>query len=132
VIPRASDGKSEAPAPAAQQDKTAGRTELPHQSQFSPINKAVFNLSVDSPETPAALAERAVATIVRLCGSQGASTLREITALFQDVQFGDPDTSWAIGRICQHLEGKATDGDIASVWDQAIRKAREWRERAEH
>jgi hypothetical protein len=87
---------------------------------------------VDSPETPAALAERVVATLVRLCGSQGASTLREITALFQDVQFADPETSWAIGRICQHLEGKATDGrDIALVWDVAIRKAREWRERAE-
>jgi hypothetical protein len=83
-------------------------------------------------ETPAALAERSVATLLRLRGSQGASTLREITALFHDVQFGDPETSWAIGRICQHLEGKATDGwDIASVWDQAIRKAREWRARAE-
>jgi hypothetical protein len=36
--------KSEAPAPAAQQDKTAGRTELPHQrlksitAKFVPIN----------------------------------------------------------------------------------------------
>jgi hypothetical protein len=83
-------------------------------------------------ETPAALAERALATLLRLCGSQGASTMREITALFQDVQFGDPETSWAIGRLCQHLEGKATDGrDIASVWDLAVRKAREWRARAE-
>jgi hypothetical protein len=53
--------------------------------------------------------------------------LREITALFHDVQrSGDPETSWAIGRIGPHLEGKATDGrDIASVWDEAIRKARE-------
>jgi hypothetical protein len=68
----------------------------------------------------------------RLCGSQGASTLREITALFHDVQrSSDPETSWATGRIGKHLEGKATDGrDIASVW--AIRKAREWRARAEH
>jgi hypothetical protein len=68
----------------------------------------------------------------RLCGSQGASTLREITALFHDVQrSSDPETSGAIGRIGKHLEGKATDGrDIASVW--AIRKAREWRARAEH
>jgi hypothetical protein len=83
-------------------------------------------------ETPAELAERTVATLLRLCGSQGASTLRDITALLQDVKFGDPETSWAIDRICQHLEGKATDGrDIASVWNAAIRKAREWRARAE-
>jgi hypothetical protein len=40
----ASGRKSEAPAPAAQQDKTAGRTELPHQrlksitAKFVPIN----------------------------------------------------------------------------------------------
>jgi hypothetical protein len=84
-------------------------------------------------ETPAALAERSVATLLRLSGSQGASTLREITALFHDVQFDDPETSWAIDRICQHLEGKARYGrDIASVWDVAIRKAREWRARTEH
>jgi hypothetical protein len=85
-------------------------------------------------ETPAALAERSVATLLRLCGSQGASTLQEITALFHDVQrYGDPETSWAIGCIGQHLEGKATDSrDIASVWDEAIRKAREWRAQAEH
>jgi hypothetical protein len=83
-------------------------------------------------DDPKAVAEHALATLLRLKGTDGEPTLQEIAAIVHAVanRVVDPDRTDAWLAICRIGESLEKTGVAASpLWDDAISQTKKWRER---